>query len=84
MTKDNNIQNEEKSQKKSGQDMSYILFLILILLFMGGENTFNKHFQLLDREITLLNNMFKTFSATANSLQNTFATPAKIMEEMDI
>ncbi|MFW5971950.1 MAG: hypothetical protein ACOCRL_00555 [Bacillota bacterium] len=54
--------------------LDFLLFLILILLFLGNQNTFNSYFQLFDTEVSKLNNVLGAFQDTANGLKSVFAT----------
>lgn len=61
---------EEKFQEIDPN--AYILFLILILLIMGSQNTFDNYFELLDRQVSGINNVFNIFSSTAEGLHTLF------------
>lgn len=61
-----------KSQDVSGMD--FLLFLILILLLLGNQNTFNSYFQIFDNEVNKLSNMLNAFQSTAEGLKQTFST----------
>ena len=67
-------ENKETHSKGGSNSGAYILFLILILLIMSSRNTFNSYFELLDSQISTLNNMFSAFSNTASGLKALFQT----------
>ncbi|NLM96387.1 MAG: hypothetical protein GX175_01995 [Halanaerobiaceae bacterium] len=54
--------------------MDFLLFLILILLLIGNQNTFNSYFQLFDKEINRLNQILGAFKATAEGLKGAVST----------
>lgn len=58
--------------------MDFLLFLILILLLLGNQNTFNAYFQLFDQELDKLNQILGAFQATANGLKGVFANNKKV------
>lgn len=49
--------------------MDFLLFLILILLLIGNQNTFNSYFQLFDNEVNRLNQILGAFKTTAEGLK---------------
>lgn len=68
----NQLNNIEKN--KNVDSGSFLLFLILILLLMGNQETFNDYFELFEGKVTKLNNMLEAFQSTANGLQGVFST----------
>lgn len=52
--------------------IEFLLFLILILLILGNQNTFNAYFQLFDQELNKLNQILGAFQSTANGLKGVF------------
>lgn len=67
-------ENKEAQSKGVSGSGAYILFLILILLIMSSRNTFTSYFELLDNQISTINNIFSAFSNTANGLKALFQT----------
>lgn len=53
--------------------IEFLLFLILILLILGNQNTFNAYFHLFDQELNKLNQILGAFQSTANGLKGVFA-----------
>jgi len=58
--------------------LDFLLFLILILLILGNQNTFNAYFQLFDQELNKLNQVLGAFQSTANGLKGVFANNKKL------
>src|SRR5690554_4256010 len=50
-------------------EFEFLLFLILIMLLMGNQNTFNPHFELLNKELNSLNTLLQALSASSNGLK---------------
>lgn len=67
----------QDSNKQDVNNFEFVLFLILILLIMSNNNTFNSYFQLLDQNISAITNIINLFSATSQNLQGVFQTPQK-------
>lgn len=91
MNKNNNknekTQNNNKninSTESQGLDFNFILFLGLIFLLLGNQNTFNQYFTIFNEETTKLNNTLKAMSVTAEALQNAFTIPQKVRKDMNI
>lgn len=51
---------------------AYLLFLILILLIMGSQNTFDNYFNLLSTQINGINTFFSSFTTTAEGMRVLF------------
>ncbi len=60
----------------------FILFLILIMLFLGNSKTFEPHFELLNSQVNKVNQIINMLSATAEGLQGAFTAPRKAMEDL--
>ncbi len=56
----------------------FLLFLILLLVLMGNRNTFNSHFEQLNREINNLNSILETLSVTSEGLKTAITAPQKL------
>jgi len=69
----------EQSEDVNG--MSFILFLILILLIMSSGNTFSSYFNLFENEVNRASNIFESLSLTANNLQSVFQTSAELQNK---
>ena len=73
----NNDGNDSLANTQTGSE--YILFLILILLLIGNQDTFKGHFELLDKQTSELMELLDTFSATAEGLKSAIATPQEML-----
>ena len=71
VNKENESFSSNSSQDVSGMD--FLLFLILILLFLGNQSTFNSYFQVFDKEVNKLTEMLSAFKTTADGLKSTFS-----------
>ncbi|MFW6287631.1 MAG: hypothetical protein ACOC2J_02665 [bacterium] len=71
------IKSTENVSYSDVNSMDFLLFLILILLLVGTQDTFNSYFQLFDKEVKNLNNVLGAFEATANGLKSAFSTSFK-------
>lgn len=73
------------NQDSSGYgDMSYILFLILILLFLGNSNTLGSYFNLFEKEMEKANKLFQVLSATADGLKSAVQTPQNVKQDLNL
>ena len=73
------------NQDSSGYgDMSYILFLILILLFLGNSNTLGSYFNLFEKEMEKANKIFQALSATAEGLKGAVQTPQNVKQDLNL
>ena len=81
---------EEKSKNMNSQDgvvegdMSYILFLILILLFLGNSNTFSAYFNIFEKEVDKASKIFEALTATAEGLKSAVQTPQEVMQDLGL
>jgi len=55
--------------------LDFMLFLIFVLLLMSNKNTFDSHFQLLDKEMSTISTFINLFSTTAQSLRSIVKSP---------
>ena len=73
------------NQDSGGQlDMSYILFLILILLFLGNNNTLSSYFNVFEKEISKANKLFQALTATAEGLKSAVQTPQEMKQDLGL
>ncbi|HLV08579.1 MAG TPA: hypothetical protein VKY40_00030 [Halanaerobiales bacterium] len=59
-------------------EFEFLLFLILIMLLMGNQNTFSPHFELLNKELNSLNTLLQTLSASSNGLKSAVNAAASV------
>jgi hypothetical protein len=74
---------ESIGNSKQSDGLEFILFLVLILLFMGNNNTFSSYFTIFEDEIKYLNNIFKILTTTAEGLKGAFEAPKKVMKDLN-
>jgi len=58
--------------------MDFLLFLILILLLIGNQNTFNSYFQLFDNEVNRLNQILGAFKTTTEGLKGAVSSKIEL------
>ncbi|MFW6034755.1 MAG: hypothetical protein ACOCRZ_00730 [Halothermotrichaceae bacterium] len=61
----------------------FFLFLILILLIMSNQGSFNNHFELFDKQVNKINNLLETLSLTTDGLKSAIAAPQKVKDNVD-
>ncbi|MGM0409877.1 MAG: hypothetical protein ACQEQF_03860 [Bacillota bacterium] len=69
---------------EENEDSSYMLFLILILLFMGNSSELNSYYHKFENEMNHVEKMFKTLNATADGLKVAFETPQKVINDLEM
>jgi len=69
---------------EENEDSSYMLFLILILLFMGNSSELISYYHKFENEMKDLEKMFKTLNATAEGLKVAFETPQKVIKDLEM
>lgn len=69
---------------EENEDSSYMLFLILILLFMGNSSELISYYHKFENEMKDLEKMFKTLNATAEGLKVAFETPQKVINDLEM
>ncbi len=70
-------------QDGSENNISFILFLILILLLLGNTDSFTTHFQLIDGEVNKIKKLLEAVSVTNENLQNAVRAPQKVMQSLN-
>ncbi|MFW6006710.1 MAG: hypothetical protein ACOC4G_09865 [Bacillota bacterium] len=85
-----NHDSEEKQEKfsdelakelKNDTGIDYLLFLILILLLVGNQTTFNEYFNLFDQQTKKMKEVLDVFSATAEGFKSAVLAPQKMLNE---
>lgn len=78
--KENVNASQKQNTQNPGGNIDYILFLILILLLAGNQNTFDNYFQTFNNQVNQINQVLNIFSATAEGLSTAVQAPQKVME----
>lgn len=73
MEEENTVNEGISADKVDG--LEFFLFLILLLILMGSQNTLSSHFNLLDKEVNKISNFLNMFSTTATGLKTLMETP---------
>ncbi|MFW5976854.1 MAG: hypothetical protein ACOCQS_02795, partial [Bacillota bacterium] len=61
--------------------MDYLLFLILLLLLVGNQNSFNKYFDLFDQQTGKMKEVLDAFAATAEGLKSAVLAPQEMLDK---
>ncbi len=75
--------NGDTTEFESGDNLNFLIFLILILLLMGNKNTFNTHFQLINDEVEKITKLLEAVSVTNDSLKNAVKAPQRVMQSIN-
>ena len=71
---------DSTDSSSSNQGLEYTLFLILILLLLGNQKSFNEQFRFLNEQTQEIKKFLNAFEATAEGLKTTIMTPQQIFE----
>lgn len=77
------VDRDKSAGYENSGSMDFLVFLILILLLMGNTNSFNTHFQLINKEVKKVTKLLEAVSATNDSLQDAVKAPQKVMQSFD-
>ena len=66
---------EESASAAAVDGFEFLLFLILLLVLMQSQDSFNPHFKLLNKEMETIKSFLNMFTTTANGFKTLVAGP---------